>query len=65
MAATNAATAAVLGVWRAESVPNLTRRLAPSLAADARVREQLRGVKEELDESGPYLTLDAGVKGRS
>ena len=52
-AATNAELAEVLGVSRAESVPNLTRRFAAWLATDARVREQLRGLEEELDESGP------------
>jgi len=52
-AATNAELAAVLGVSRAESVPNLTRRFAAWLATDARVRERLRGLEEELDESGP------------
>jgi hypothetical protein len=52
-AATHAERAAVLGVSRAESVPNLTRRFAAWLATDARVREQLRCLEEELDESGP------------
>jgi len=44
---------AVLGVSRAESVPNLTRRFVAWLAADASVREQLRGLEEELDQSAP------------
>jgi len=52
-AATNAELAAVLGLSRAESVPNLTRRFAAWLTTDARVREQLRGLEEQLDESGP------------
>src|ERR1017187_10738663 len=46
-AATNAELAAVLGVSRAESVPNLTRRFGAWLETDARVREQLRGLEEE------------------
>jgi putative transposase len=52
-AATNAELAAVLGVSRAESVPNLTRRFGAWLETDARVREQLRGLEEELDGSRP------------
>jgi putative transposase len=52
-AATNAELAVVLGVSRAESVPNLTRRFAAWLATDARVRQRLRGLEEELDGSGP------------
>jgi hypothetical protein len=51
-AATNAELAAVLGLSRAESVPNLTRRFGAWLATDTRVREQLRGLEVELDESG-------------
>jgi len=51
-AATNAALAAVLGVSRAESVPNFTRRFAAWSPTDATVREQLRGLEDELDESG-------------
>jgi REP element-mobilizing transposase RayT len=52
-AATNAELAALLGVSRAESVPNLTRRFAARLASDARVRQQLKTLELELDESGP------------
>ncbi len=52
-AATNAELATVLGVSRAESVPNLTRRFAGWLATDASVRQQLRRLEEELDQSGP------------
>jgi hypothetical protein len=52
-AATNAELAALLGVSRAESVPNLTRRFAARLATDARVRQQLKALEVELDESGP------------
>jgi len=52
-AATNAELAAVLGLSRAESVPNLTRRYAAWLTTDASVREQLRGLEEPLVESGP------------
>ena len=51
-AATNAELARVLGLARAESVPNLTRRFASWLASDRRVREQLRGLEAELGESG-------------
>ena len=42
----------VLGVSRAESVPNLTRRFGAWLATDAGVREQLRCLEEELDGPG-------------
>jgi len=52
-AATNAELVAVLGLSRAESVPNLTRRFAAWLTTDARARELLRGLEEQLDESGP------------
>jgi hypothetical protein len=51
-AATNAELAAMLGVSRAESVPNLTRRFGAWLATDAGVREQLRCLEEELDGPG-------------
>jgi len=37
-----------LGVSRAESVPNLTRRFAAWLATDAKVRERLNGLEREL-----------------
>jgi hypothetical protein len=50
--ATNAELATLLGSSRAESVPNLTRCFAAWLASDGKVRKQLRGLEEELDESG-------------
>ena len=43
----------MLGVSRAESVPNLTRRFGAWLATDARVRKQLRFLEEALDGPGP------------
>ena len=46
--ATNAELAAVLGLSRAESVPNLTRRFSDWLSADATVRKQLRDLEEVL-----------------
>ncbi len=49
--ATNAELAKLLGLSRAESVPNLTRRFAAWLASDRKVRKQLRGLEEELDEA--------------
>jgi putative transposase len=49
--ATNTELAAVLGLSRAESVPNLTRRFAAWLATDAKVRRQLKTLEQELDES--------------
>ncbi len=52
--ATNAELATLLGLSRAESVPNLTRRFAAWLATDAKVRKQLRGLEEKLDESGSF-----------
>ena len=52
-AATNAELAAVLGVSRAESVPNLTRRFAAWLETDPRIRPQLRGLEKESDKSRP------------
>jgi hypothetical protein len=52
--ATNAELAAVLGVSRAESVPNLTQRFGAWLATDARVRKQLRHLEERLDELGVF-----------
>ena len=50
--ATNAELAPMLGVSRAESVPNLTRRFAAWLATDARVRKQLRHLEKRLNEPG-------------
>ena len=49
--ATNAELAAMLGLSRAESVPNLTRRFGAWLATDARLRKNLRSLEEELDET--------------
>ncbi len=46
--ATNAELAAVLGLSRAESVPNLTRRFSDWLSADAKIRKQLRDLEEVL-----------------
>jgi chromosomal replication initiation ATPase DnaA len=37
-----------LGVSRSESVPNLTRRFAASLATDSKVRKRLRSLEREL-----------------
>ena len=52
-AATNAELAAVLGVSRTESVPNLTRRFAAWLETEPRIRAQLRALEKELDKSRP------------
>jgi hypothetical protein len=52
-AATNAGLAPVLGLSRAETVPNLTRRFASLLAQDARTRDQLRRLEERLDGPRP------------
>jgi putative transposase len=49
--ATNADLAAMLGLSRAESVPNLTRRFGVWLATDARLRKQLRTLEAELDDT--------------
>jgi putative transposase len=48
-AATNAELVAILGVSRAESVPNLTRRFDSWLASDRQVRKQLRRLEDELN----------------
>jgi hypothetical protein len=45
---TSAGLVAELGVSRAQSVPNLTRRFAAWLATDAKVRERLRDLEREL-----------------
>jgi REP element-mobilizing transposase RayT len=47
--ATNDELAEVLGVSRAESVPNLTRRFDAWLKADSRVRKQLKRLEDELN----------------
>ena len=47
-AATNGELTEILGVSRAESVPNLTRRFDAWLSSDARVRNQLQRLEHEL-----------------
>jgi hypothetical protein len=42
----------VLGLSRAESVPNLTRRFGDWLATDAKTRKKLGVLEEELE--GPH-----------
>jgi REP element-mobilizing transposase RayT len=49
--ATNSELAAVLGLSREESVPNLTRRFGAWLESDAKVRRKLRSLERELDGS--------------
>ena len=51
-ASTNVELAAMLGVSRAESIANLTRRFGAWLATDANVREQLKCLDEQLNVSG-------------
>ena len=46
--ATNAELAAVLGLSRAESVPNLSRRFSEWLSTDTKIRKQLRDLEEGL-----------------
>jgi putative transposase len=48
--ATNAELATILGVSRAECVPNLTRRFSTWLKTDAKVRRQLKSLEEQLEE---------------
>ena len=50
--ATIAELATTLGLSRAESSPNLTRRFGAWLAIDAKIRKQLRDLEKELDGSG-------------
>jgi hypothetical protein len=45
---TNAELAAVLGLSRAESVPNLTRRFGDCMATDAKTRKKLGVLESEL-----------------
>ena len=47
--ATNGELAEILGVSRAESVPNLTRRFEAWLAGNSRVRKQLKRLEDELN----------------
>jgi hypothetical protein len=49
--ATNAELAAVLGLSRAESVPNPTRRISDWLSTDAKIRKQLRDLERVLEGS--------------
>jgi putative transposase len=51
--ATNAELAAMLGLSRADSLPNLTRRFGALLATDARVGKPLRSLEKTLDETTP------------
>jgi REP element-mobilizing transposase RayT len=51
--ATNGALVPVLGVSRAESVPNLTRRFATWLQVDASAREHLGRMEQMLNVLGP------------
>jgi hypothetical protein len=46
--ATNGELTEILGVPRAESVPNLTRRFDAWLSSDARVRKQLERLEHQL-----------------
>ena len=48
--ATNTELAGLLGLSRAESVPNLTQRFAGWLATDAKLRRQLRNLEGQLDQ---------------
>jgi hypothetical protein len=50
--ATNAELAAMLGLSRAESVGNLTKRFKASLTTRAAFREQLNVIQSELDRIG-------------
>jgi hypothetical protein len=43
--ATSAELAALLGLSRAESVPNLTRRFSDWLSTDAKIRKQLKDLE--------------------
>ena len=47
-AATNGELTQILGVSRAESVPNLTRRFESWLSSDSAVRKQLRRLDDAL-----------------
>jgi hypothetical protein len=46
--AANAELAAVLGLSRAESLPNLTRRFSVRLSIDAKTRKQMSDLEEVL-----------------
>jgi hypothetical protein len=51
--ATNAELAVVLGLGRAESVPNLTKRLANWVSKDRKALEELGQLEQELSETTP------------
>jgi putative transposase len=53
-AATNGELTEILGVSRAESVPNLTRRFAAWLSSDSLVRKQLRRLEDKLTPELPH-----------
>lgn len=55
-AATNSELMRVLGVSRPESVPNLTRRFASWLSADAGVRREYQRLEVQLDDPVPRPT---------
>jgi hypothetical protein len=50
---TNTELATILGLSRAECVPNLTRRFAVLLATDVGLRRHMRPLEDQLDEDGP------------
>jgi chromosomal replication initiation ATPase DnaA len=51
--ATNAELARKLGLTRAESVPNLTRRFSDWLSTDAKIRKHLRDMEAVLQGPSP------------
>ncbi len=51
--ATNGALTKILGVSRAESVANLTRRIEAWLASDSKVRKQLARLEDALTGDSP------------
>ena len=53
-AATNGELTEVLGVSRAESVPNLTRRFDAWLSSDSRVRRRLKRLEDKLAAEAPF-----------
>jgi REP element-mobilizing transposase RayT len=62
--ATNAELMRELGVSRPESVPNLTRRFAGLLAADAEVRRRYEALEASLDGGHPIDSVADGIRGR-